>query len=36
MSARTSAAAPAVMAELNDVLEPTKLAEPTRAEGYWS
>src|SRR5579859_4862195 len=33
LPARTSAAAPLVMAELNDVPEPTKLADPTRAEG---
>ena len=33
LSARTNAAAPLVIAALNEVPEPTKYAEPTRAEG---
>ena len=36
MSARTSAAAPLVIAELNEVPEPTKFALPIRAEGKLS
>ncbi len=33
LSARTSAAAPLVIAALNEVPEPTKFAVPIRAEG---